>query len=102
MNNRISIWNVISWIVGVAIFAVGVVNLFWGNDPWAGFFIVLASLIYFLNLDALVRKITGRVIPGVVYGTAKVLLAIIIFIAALGVGELFDKIDLMMAYFRNN
>ena len=102
MNKKLSIWQVISWIVGIIIFAVGFINLFWGNDPWAGFFIILASLIYFLEINVFVEKITGWVIPRLVYGTAKILLAILIFIAALGVGELFDKVDLMIAYFKNH
>ena len=101
MNKPLSISKVISWIFGIIILAVGVVNLFWGNDPWAGFFILLASFIYFINLRPLVQKITGWVIPAMVYGAAKIVLAILNFIAALGVGELFDKIDLMMAYFKN-
>lgn len=101
MNNKLSISNVVSWLGGIAIFAVGVVNIFWGNDPWAGFFILLASFLYFLNIKALVQKNTGWLMPEPVYGAAKILLAILIFIAALGVGELFDKIGLMVANFKN-
>ena len=29
--------NIIGWIFGIAVFATGVVNTFWGNDPEFGF-----------------------------------------------------------------
>ena len=49
---------------------------------------------FFLPVNNLLRKMTGFMIPGM--GIIKILLAILILWASLGVGELFDKIDLMM------
>lgn len=86
--------NIISWIFGIVFFAIGVVNTFWGNDPGFGVFIVLLSLVYFLPVNAILKKMTGFSIPG--FRIIKILLAIFIIWAAMGVGELFDKIELMM------
>ena len=94
MNNNSIVLNIISWIFGVVFFAIGVVNTFWGNDPGFGVFILLLSFVYFLPVNDILRKMTGLSIPGM--GIVKILLGIFILWAALGVGELFDKIDLMM------
>ena len=82
------------WIFGIAVFAAGGVNTFWGNDPGFGVFILLLSFVYFLPVNDILKKMTGFSIPGM--GIVKILLGIFILWAALGVGELFDKIDLMM------
>lgn len=92
MNNKSNVWNIFSWIFGIAVFAIGVVNMFWGNDPVFGVFLLLLAFVYFPPANAILRKITGFSIPGMV----KIVLGIFIIWAALGVGELFDKIDLMM------
>lgn len=94
MNNKSIVLNVISWIFGIVFFAIGVVNTFWGNDPGFGVFILLLSFVYFLPVNAIFKKMTGFSIPGM--GIVKILLGIFILWASLGVGELFDKIDLMM------
>jgi hypothetical protein len=94
MNNKSYVLNVISWIFGIAFFAIGVVNMFWGNDPGFGVFILLLSFVYFLPENDLLKKMTGFSIPRM--GVVKTLLGIFILWASLGVGELFDKIDLMM------
>jgi hypothetical protein len=92
MSTSSHVLNFISWLFGLAFFAIGVINTFWGNDPGFGVFIVLLSLVYFPPLTALFKEKTGFAIPRVI----KILLGLFILWAALGVGELFDKIDLMM------
>jgi hypothetical protein len=92
MNKSFHVLNLISWLFGLAFFAIGVINTFWGNDPGFGVFIVLLSLVYFPPLTAIFKEKTGFSIPRII----KILLALFILWAALGVGELFDKIDLMM------
>jgi hypothetical protein len=86
----------IGWIFGIAVFAAGLVNTFWGNDPGFGIFILLLSFLYFPPssdlLSAISKRWTGFAIPRV----AKLVLGIFIIWAMLGVGELFDKINLMM------
>ncbi len=94
MNNKSIILNIISWIFGIVFLAIGVVNSFWGNDPFFGAFIIILSLIYLFPVNAILKKFTGFEIPRL--GIIKILLGIFILWASLGVGELFDKLDLML------
>jgi hypothetical protein len=91
INNTSNVWNIISWLFGLAVFAIGVINTFWGNDPGFGIFILLLSFVYFPPLNTMLKEKAGLSIPGFV----KFFLGSFILWAALGVGELFDKIDLM-------
>ena len=91
-NNRSKAWTIISGLFGGVSIAVGVVNLFWGNDLGFGVFLILLSLVYFPPMTARLKEKTGFFVPA----TVKILLGIFIIWAALGVGELFDKIDLML------
>jgi len=92
MNNQSTIGNSISWIFAIIAFAIGLVNSFWGNDLGFGIFILLLSFVFFPPVTGVFRKRTGISIPIIV----KILVAIFIIWASLGVGELFDKIELMM------
>ena len=92
MKTRSKIGEVINWIFGVFVFAAGVLNLFWGNDPLFGIFLLLLSFVYFPPVHALLGKWTGVSIPGII----KFILGILIIWVVLGVGELFNKIELMM------
>jgi len=95
IHNKPAVGNIISWLFGIAVFAAGVINTFWGNDSIFGVFLVLLSFIYFPLVNVIVRKRFSLLIPVVV----KIILGIFIIWAALGVGELFAKIDLMMLNF---
>ncbi|HET6557125.1 MAG TPA: hypothetical protein VFG54_07405 [Prolixibacteraceae bacterium] len=92
MENKLSIGTIFSAMFGLLFMAIGFVNTFWGNDPGFGIFVLLLSLVYFAPSDILFKRITGFGIPVI----AKVALGLFIVWAALGVGELFDKVDLMM------
>jgi hypothetical protein len=96
------IGKIFSWLFGTAVFAAGLINTFWGNDPFFGIFLIFVAVFYFLPLEILIKltkKITRISIgPGMTV-LVKVLVGIFIFIAVLGVGELFAKIDMMMADF---
>jgi len=81
----------ISWIFGVAALAAGLVNCFFGNDPYFGIFIIGLSLVFFPPVANLVHKFLGFTLPG----PLKFLLALFIIWVLLGVGELFSKIDIM-------
>ncbi len=94
MNNKSNVLNIIGWIFGIVVFAIGIVNTFWGNDPGFGVFILLLSFVYFLPVNDILKNMTGFSIPRM--GIVKILLGIFILWASLGVGELFGKIDLMM------
>ena len=95
MNNTLSVENIISWLFGVAVLGAGIINMFWGNDSLFGVFLVLLSLVYFLPVNAILKKIVGFTIPKM--GIVKIVLGLLIIWAALGVGELFNKIELMKA-----
>ena len=92
-NASPALFDVIGWLFGLVALAIGVINAFWGNDPGFGVFIVLLSLAFFPPVSKIVKEKAGFAIPGI----AKWLLGAFILWASLGVGELFDKIDLMMA-----
>ena len=85
--------KIISWLFGIAVLAAGVINIFWGNDTGFGIFLALLSLVYFLPVNEIFRKLFGLSIPKLLL--LKILLGIFIIWAALGVGELFDKIEMM-------
>ena len=59
-NDKSIVLNSISWLCGVAVFAIGLINTFWGNDPGFGVFLILLSFVYFPPVNALLRKMTGR------------------------------------------
>ncbi|MDO9376259.1 MAG: hypothetical protein Q7T76_17680 [Ferruginibacter sp.] len=95
MSNKLTIAEVFSWIFGIIVFEIGIVNMFWGNDALFGVFIFLLSFVYFLPVNLLLHKLVGRTIPYM--PLVKVLLAMFIIWASVGVGELFDKIAMMQA-----
>jgi hypothetical protein len=90
------IYRLVSLSFGVIVFLIAAINIFWGNDPGFGIFIAMLSLLYVPGINVFIKGKTGRTIPGVV----KFFLALFILWAALGVGELFDKIELMMKDFQ--
>lgn len=94
MTYKLNVTTITSWIFGVLVLAIGFINTFWGNDPGFGIFIMLLSLVYFLPVNDLLKKFTGYSIPG--FGWIKIGLGAFIIWASVGVGELFDKIELMM------
>ena len=92
MTSTINLQTVTSWVFGFLAMAIGVVNSFWGNDALYGVFIILLSFVFFPPVTDQLKKWTGLQIPGWV----KILIALFILWSALGVGELFAKIDLML------
>ena len=101
MNNRTEVirdnasivGNILSWQFGTAVLAAGIVNIFWGNDTAFGIFIALLSLVYFLPVNDILNRILGFSIPKM--GIVKIILGILITWVVFGVGDLFDKLELM-------
>lgn len=85
--------NIISWLFGTVAFAIGVVITFWGNDSYFRIFILLLSFVYFLPVKTILNKVTGFTIPKM--SMMKILQGILIIWAEMGVGELFDKVELL-------
>lgn len=94
MTYKLNVATIISLLFGILTVAIGFVNTFWGNDPGFGIFLMLLSLVYFLPVNDLLKKFTGFTIPAM--GWIKIGLGLFIIWASVGVGELFDKIGLMM------
>jgi hypothetical protein len=95
VNSRAIAGEIISWLFGAIAMAIGIINIFWGNDPGYGIFIVVLSFIYFPPSAAFFKKISGIPIRLII----KIILAVFILWSALGVGELFNKIALMRMSF---
>ena len=91
MTNTFSIGNLFSWFFGCIVMAIGLLNIFWGNDLGYGIFILLLAFIYFPPTVSFFKKISGITIPLL----AKIILGAFILWSALGVAELFGKIELM-------
>lgn len=87
--------NTISLLFGVLFSAIGIINTFWGNDMFYGLFVIGLSLIFYPPVGGIFTKVTGLDIKLWV----KLLAGFFIVWSAVGVGELFDKIDLMLASF---
>ena len=92
MNNRSKVFSTLGWLFALTVFAIGVVNTFWGNDPGLGVGCVVLSFLFLPPVNSLIAKKTGIIIPAAV----KIVLALLLLWVALGVGELFAKVDLMI------
>jgi len=83
------IW--VSFLFALLFSWIGFVNTFWGNDPYFGLIIFALSFIYYLPLI----KMIERNLNFVLIRRIMIVLGVLILWASLGVGELFDKIELM-------
>ena len=92
MNYKSTIPNVMNWLFGFLVAIIGVINILWGNDQAFGAFLLMLSFVYFPPANKLLSEFIGVSIPG----WLNVLLGCFIIIAALGVGELPAKIDMML------
>jgi hypothetical protein len=95
MKNERRMGTVAGLIFGSVVVGIGLINLFWGNDAGFGLFLLLLSTIYFPVFNAYLLRWTGFSIHWMV----KIVLGLFVLWAALGVGELFGKIDLMLQHF---
>jgi len=95
MKNEWGIGTIVSLIFGILVMAIGLVNLFWGNDAGFGLFLLLLAFLYFPAFNLYFHRWTGFK----VHVAIKILLGVFMLWAALGVGELFAKIDLMLSHF---
>ncbi|MCU0420011.1 MAG: hypothetical protein MUC38_10190 [Cyclobacteriaceae bacterium] len=86
----------LSVLVGLGIALMGAVNVGWGNDPFFGVFLIGLALVFFPPVTTLIHAKTGFAVHPII----KVLVALFAVWAAVGVGELGDKVELMMATFR--
>ncbi|WP_225986388.1 hypothetical protein [Rufibacter sp. LB8] len=88
MSSSLTIWNSISWVFGLLLLTVGVLNVMWVH-PVPGIMYFLLALLYFPPLTDLLKDKTGISVPGIL----KVLLGIVLVFFSLGVSDLGDMID---------
>jgi len=92
MKLREVIQKIFNWILAIVFMAIGTVNTFWGNDTFFGILILILSLAFLPPATSFIKEKTGFSIPVWV----KIILALFIIWSSLGVGELYDKVDLMI------
>ncbi|MET0760627.1 MAG: hypothetical protein ABWZ56_09420 [Flavobacterium sp.] len=80
--------SIISWLFGLVVFAIGVLNLFLVHAV-PGVICILLSLIYFPPINEILKKRCGFSVPLAV----KIILGIVIIWFTLGVSDLGDMID---------
>jgi hypothetical protein len=83
----------LNWFVAVLFSTIGIVNCFVGNDPEFGVFILILSLLFYPPLRLVFQQKTGRKIPALVL----ILLGLFVFWSSLGVGELLEKINMILS-----
>ena len=88
LNRKYFIENIISWILGIIVFTIGVLNLFLVHLV-PGIVFLLLSFLFIPQTNKLLRKNFGFSIPFVV----KIILGVIIIWFTLGVSDLGDMID---------
>lgn len=84
MNYKLIIGNIAGWAFGLAVFIIGLLNVFRGNDQDFGVGLMLVSFIFYPPVDALVRRIVGFS----VHYAFKIILAIFLIWVNLAVGAL--------------
>lgn len=89
MKNSSKFGTTVHWVIGIVFTLIGLVNVFSGNDPVFGGFIILLSLVYYPPIQAFIHRLTGFGINNLI----KTLLGLFILWASLGVGELMSKIE---------
>jgi hypothetical protein len=88
--------NIAGWFWGILLSMIALINIFWGNDSIFGIFLLALALTYFPRIDLLITKKTGIRLPP----WSKIAIALFIIWSSVGVGELFDKIDMMLQTFK--
>lgn len=88
INAESNIRNKIGWIFGIAVLAVGILNMFLVHLV-PGIIYLLLSFVYFPPANTLLKERSGFSIPLVV----KFILAIFIIMFTLGISDLGDMID---------
>jgi hypothetical protein len=82
---------------GVSFSFIGFANTFWGNDPYFGLAILALSVFYYIPLIDVIRAKLNKKITSIVL----VVIGFFILWSSAGVGELNDKLEMMIENFPN-
>ena len=77
-------YNSVSFIAGLLIFIIGLLNLFRGNDPWIGIAFVSLSFIYIPAANKVLKKTVGFS----VHYLLKIILAVMLLWISMAVGAI--------------
>nr|WP_294907236.1 hypothetical protein [uncultured Lacibacter sp.] len=88
LQEKLSIQRIISWILGLLVLTIGILNLILIH-PVPGIIGLLLSMLFFPPVNDLLKKKIGFAIPFAV----RVILALSIFWFTLGISDLGDMID---------
>ena len=88
-NSNSAVFGIVSWIFGIAFFAIGVLNVFLVH-PVPGVFYLLLSFVYFPPANAILKKRFDFSIPL----AAKIILGLVIVWFTLGVSDLAEVFGL--------
>ena len=83
---------IMGWVFGIIFLSIGLINTFWGNDAAYGVLIILFAFVFFPPVNVVIKEKMGFSIPFLL----KIVIGLFIIWTAVGVGELFGKIDLML------
>ena len=75
MNTQTIVLNIISWLFGMAVLAVGLINKFFGSDPGFEVFLAFFSLIYLPPINDVMKETLGFAIPATVKSSRAFLLS---------------------------
>jgi hypothetical protein len=81
--------NFLGWCYGIVFSLIALINIFWGND-------ILFGVFYIPTISDLIALKTGIRLPL----WSKIAIALFIIWSSVGVGELFEKIDMMLQSFQ--
>ena len=91
-ENQSIFYLIMGWFFGIVFLSIGLINTFWGNDAGYGVFIILLSFVFYPPVNSILKERLGFAIPFLL----KIVIGLFIIWSAVGVGELFDKIDIML------
>jgi hypothetical protein len=93
--HQFNLSTVLSLLAGILFSFIGVVNIFWGNDPYYGLMVFTLSFLFYLPIiQWLLAKLSPKSL-----GIVKIIIGLFILWSSLGVGELFSKIEMMRKQF---
>ena len=87
--------KIASIMFGLLFTCIGFSNAYWGNDPYFGLIIIGLSFFYYLPVVDIIRGLFSARF----FFILKIVIGFLILWASMGVGELADKVTMMLNSF---